>query len=442
MSNLKDNYPLDVVLFSSPKYWEEKTALAEIITDLHAQLSAEIGDDSGELIKFHWVFSAIDAAGIETFRANTPVLFVPLSGGVQRWMLELSRRCDIVCILNAYLPDFGLPHKIGTQLLKRNAHPACTDLFSFLRMQERRVFWLSSMIEFREFWTAWQCVERLRHSRLLQVGETEPWVINSCQNPKRFRQVFGTEIDRVTKDELYSRIKEANEDEVQALAKKWLDGSRKTGSISPEDVTESARTAVGLQRLLSYYEANGIALACFSMIHDLNTTACMAFGHLNQQKEFIAACEGDLDAAITMLILRTLGADYIWMGNPIIHRDNRLDLVHCSASMGTGVENFEYSLNSHHESGKGVSPVVKIPAQRSVTMCRIGNDLNDMLICRGLTAGNPKLPTCRTQSTIKIESSESLVNNLLGTHIIASFGDFRPELRCLAKLLNLRKLEC
>lgn len=113
-------------------------------------------------------------------------------------------------------------------------------------------------------------------------------------------------------------------------------------------------------------------------------------------------------------------------------------LVHCTAPRWVGGKRLDYSLMRHHESGKGVSTCVIFPENEPVTLARIGNDLKDMLICSGDTAGFPNLPSCRSQLSVRIPSSENLIRNLLGTHLICGFGVTARELAYCADFLGLR----
>ena len=159
--------------------------------------------------------------------------------------------------------------------------------------------------------------------------------------------------------------------------------------------------------------------------------------HLNDSDNSFGACEGDLDSAVTILLLKLIGKKFVWMANPIIHDDNYIDLVHCTAPRQLNEQIMKYNLLTHHESGKGVSPQVSIPLNKKVTLARIGNNLNNLYICQGLTTENPELPTCRTQIKIQIPSSKDLQNNLLGTHLVMCFGDIIEEMELCADLLNL-----
>jgi L-fucose isomerase-like protein len=48
-------------------------------------------------------------------------------------------------------------------------------------------------------------------------------------------------------------------------------------------------------------------MACFAMIGDIDTTSCLALSALNDSATEIGACEGDLDAGLTLYLLKAMG---------------------------------------------------------------------------------------------------------------------------------------
>ena len=63
-----------------------------------------------------------------------------------------------------------------------------------------------------------------------------------------------------------------------------------------------------------------------------------------------------MEAAVTLYLLKALGADFVWMANPIIYEENYIDMVHCTSPRKACGAELSYRLLRHHESGRGVFP--------------------------------------------------------------------------------------
>ncbi|HEY9248701.1 MAG TPA: hypothetical protein VIO38_06200, partial [Rariglobus sp.] len=283
-------------------------------------------------------------------------------------------------------------------------------------------------------------VSALRSARILCIGQTEPWVINSTRDPLRFRAALGCEIIPLPAEALYDEFARVSDDDPDsvALAEGWWNAARQHLDTGLHDARKATRVAVAMKRLLATHQADALAMACFAMIGALDTTSCLALSTLNDSAHAIGACEGDLDAAVTLYLLKKLGSDFVWIANPIIHAADCVDLAHCTAPRCACGEKLPYRLMRHHESGRGISPEVRLPGGRAVTLARIGANLTELCVHPGRTESMAKQPTCHTQIRVHVPSSRRFLETLNGTHVVMSYGDLGMELSICAELLGLR----
>ena len=281
----------------------------------------------------------------------------------------------------------------------------------------------------------------MAHATFLKIGESESWVINSCRDPARFLEKWGTRVIALEREALYEAMNpatdQAMEDRVQELARDWVARATALVDVAPDDVEDACRVAAAMEQLLEKYQADALAMACFGMIQEVDTTSCLALSCLNDSGRAIGACEGDLDAAATLFLLRAMGADFVWIGNPILHPGGFLDLVHCTAPRCARNETLPYRLLRHHESGRGVAPEVALPVDQDVTLARIGHDLNRLFVYQGTTRRVEKMPTCHTQIRVEVGDTRTIVNHLLGTHLVLSYGPWQGALCQAARFLDL-----
>jgi hypothetical protein len=439
MNALHATAAVPVYLFAASVYWPDAAELNEAAALLARSLREVWDDVLSESLTFHLVAS--DESLAEALPDDTEGLavFVPMSGGVQPWMLRLAERCEHIALINAYLPG-ALPFGLTDRLMHRNAHPSCTDFFAHRRMQGVPIHWMRSVEAFGPVWRAWQAVHRLGQARLLQIGETEPWVINSCRSPERIREQLGATVIPVEPTTLYEQVQHVAVEAAEERAISWVEGATDLIGVVDRDVAEACKVVLAMEQLLEEHEADGLAMACFAMIQELDTTSCLALSMLNEAADAIGACEGDLDAALTLFLLKALGADFIWIANPIIYDADYIDLAHCTAPRCACDVALDYKLMRHHESGRGVAPEVTLPGDEAVSLVRIGNDMRDLVVHHGTTEQRPKMHTCHTQVRVHLPSTDRVLETLMGTHLVMTYGDLRPELRYVADFAGLRWL--
>ncbi len=315
------------------------------------------------------------------------------------------------------------------------------DLFSVLNQnREKGIKLIRHRDEIKPLVQAIQAVERLKNVRLLQIGETEPWVISSDRNTAHFAERLGIEIVRIELEELYDTYKSIPDDEVTDLANSWVDSADYMIEPVKEHVVQASKVIASFRKLTDKYEADGIAIACFAMLGALGTTSCLAVSELNVTPGYVGVCEGDLDAAATMLLMKALTEDAPWMGNPVVGKEDSIDLVHCTAPRKIRNKPRPFVLRSHHESGIGVSPEVALPVDESVTLCRIGRNATAMSVHVGHAVDTPHEPTCRTQLRIELPSIDNYLKHSLGNHQIMCYGDYSESLKYVAEILNLELL--
>lgn len=421
--------------FASEVYWPDaalrESTISKIETEMRRLLSG-ISECHARIVSDEATFQRAmaeldDVAGL--------AWFVALSGGVQPWMLKLGERYEQVAVVNAYLPE-GVASSVANDLLHRNAHPASTDFYAHRRRSGRGVHWIFDEDDVRRVGSGWRGASAVRGATLLRVGPTEPWVINSERDPAVFADRLGARVVELELEALYAATQRVDDTAAEALADDWVSGCELEDGVTRSDVVKACRVTAAMRSMLQEHDAVGLSIACFKMIGDLDTTSCLSVSLLNDDPALLGACEGDLDAAVTMLLLKGVGADFVWIANPIIHRDT-VDLVHCTAPRCACRTQLSYSLRRHHESGRGVAPRVMLPVLQRVTLARIGDGLRRLGVYGGIAEPAPALAACHTQIRVKLDQPDRLISTLMGTHVVMSYGEHGGTLRTAAEMLGL-----
>ncbi len=453
MTSIQKNIKIELWAFASPVYWKDEAALLKHLDRCDQAIRCRLDSTTGSFLQVRLFSSLHDvhqlSTGHQDQAASCAVIIMAMSGGVQPWIMDAVRRSGLskAAFVNAYIPEFfDLPeaHSIADPLLHRNAHPATTDSFAQLRLANMSPCWLFDINALGDFIAAAVATSRLAGSRLLIVGETEPWVTNSTRNPVIFKDRLGMSIVPISQNELIKRFELTDETSARQAADSWRSSATSIEGLddSESEIIRACRLSVALRRLIEEHNADGAAIACFDLIGKLNTTSCLAVSMLNDTAGLVGGCEGDLDAAATLMLLKSMNREFVWVANPIIRSNDQVDLVHCTAPRCACGSMRPYRLLRHHESGKGVSPEVCLPDDaKEVTLVRIGNQLSEMVAHAGLSLPRPlekKLCACHTQLRVRVESSQKVVDSLLGTHFVVTYGNILKPLKYISQLTGLQ----
>ena len=271
---------------------------------------------------------------------------------------------------------------------------------------------------------------------MLQIGHTEPWVISNASEPAVYEARFGVKIRFVEQDELAQLYRGAQREQAQTYYDWFVQNS--TGCAEPTDgaLWDASRMAWALITLLERYGAQGAAIACFNLLSE-GTTSCLGVSYVNDCTPMVAACEGDMDSAVTMLMMKHLTSTKLWMANPGLQPDGTVNFSHCTAPICCMGDPLPCTLRSHHESGIGVSLQVELPQKKRVTACRISDEASKMTVHLGYSAAGPYETACRTQMHVRFDDAPHYLRTVLGCHQVFAFEDVEEKLLRLAALFGL-----
>ena len=415
--------------FAAHRYWTDERELNQSF----AHIKNEMADICQEA---YLIDDNFDLCALE-LHAEDLMIAIPMSGAVQPKVLKIAEMFNSVLLYTGYIKD-SFKNGISEKMLINNAAPAVMDVYAVMKRRTKNVHLCTSMDEVQKRAHALCVANNLRGTRLLAIGKTEPWVISSVRDWKIAKDKLGIEIIDVDQNELadiyesLGGIKTASSDE-------WINGA--SGIIEPtnECVANASRMQQALLKLIDKYKAQGAAIACFDLLR-LNTTACLGVSYINTYTDYVISCEGDMDSAITMLIMKRLSKSNVWMANPNLQSNGTVNFVHCTAPTAINGEKCSYVLRNHHESGIGVSTQVELPRDIPMTACRISNDLSQMTVhgCVGICGEYEH--SCRTQLTVKLDDFEKYVKNALGCHQVFVFRDITKELTYAADALGIEVL--
>lgn len=235
----------------------------------------------------------------------------------------------------------------------------------------------------------------LNGARLGIIGKPSDWLISSHADKEQVKARLGIELIDIPMDAMYRN----------------------------QDIYES------LKSIIAEYQLQGFTLRCFDLLTTLKNTGCMPLAKLNSEG-YVAGCEGDVPAMLTMMIVRSLLGVSGFQANPsTINPDTgEMLFAHCTIPLDM-VERYE--LDTHFESGIGVG-IRGYMKEGPVTVFKVSGDLSRYFIAEGTLVRNQAKPDlCRTQQVIQLadkSQAQYFLTNPIGNHHIIMPGHHKEVL--------------
>ena len=243
---------------------------------------------------------------------------------------------------------------------------------------------------------------RLRGVRLGIIGKPSDWLISSHADKGRVKERLGIELIDIPMQELQDAVK------------------------AKGDIYEA------LKVVISQYQLNGFTLRCFDLLTTVKDTGCMPLARLNAEG-YVAGCEGDVPAMLSMMITRALTGVSGFQANPasINPETGELLFAHCTIPLDM-VERYE--LDTHYESGIGTG-IRGYMKPGAVTIFKVAGDLSRCFIAEGeLVESLAKPNLCRTQQVIRLNDKQQaayFLTNPIGNHHIIMPGHLKDLLEAV-----------
>ena len=266
----------------------------------------------------------------------------------------------------------------------------------------------------------------LKGKRFGVVGKPSDWLIASEVDYKNVEQKLGAKLVDISIKKLIDFV---NKDKSKIDTKKF--DKYLNEKIDKKTLEKALKIYAGLKQLIDVEKLDGITVRCFDLLGTLKNTSCLALAMLNEEG-YIATCEGDIPAMLTMAIVRKMFDQSSFQINPsYVNVEKKCAyFAHCTLPLDM-CKNFGF--DTHFESGIGIGIKGELDKTK-ITVFKINKDLTQCEIFVGKIAENLKKENlCRTQIKVKFsEDISSLLSSPNGNHLIVFYGDHKKEL--LSKL--------
>jgi len=416
-----------VAYFAASRYWPDRQQLEEVIRDFHLGLQTIAGKSC--LI--------VDGEGVDELPVTpgATLVIVPMSGAVQKDILRAAQRFDATVLYAGYVTG-NADERATALMLRNNAAPTLMDCWSVLRKTHPRALLALNAAELTQRLRVLAAYQSLKGAKLLLIGEPEPWVISVSRNLEAYRKL-GIEVEQIAQQEVGDLYAATSEAEAMPYFEKYSRGAKACMEPTRQDLINASRMTAALVKTLERHHADGMAIACFNLL-SLGTTSCIGVSYINDCTDQIAACEGDLDSAVTMLMLKRLTHTKVWMANPGLHPQGIVNFSHCTAPVAVdGSEDCPFVLRNHHESGIGASLQVEMPDGVRLSACRISGAWGTYTAQKATGETGPREECCRTQLYVRFDDFDRYLKTALGCHQVFCFEDVTADFALLAQWMGL-----
>lgn len=254
------------------------------------------------------------------------------------------------------------------------------------------------------------------------VGKPSDWLISSGVDYKDAKERFGVELVDVTFEEFKKEI-----DNAKLIIDPVVYEDKLNEKINKETLEVAIKIFSALYSIIKKHNLNGLTVRCFDLLGVYHNTSCLALALLNEMG-YVATCEGDIPAMITMGVIRKAFNKSSFQVNPsYINLKERYGyFAHCTIPLDMCIS---YDFDTHFESGLGIGIKGHLNLSK-VTVFKIDPTLQKYEVFAGQIVANLNHSNlCRTQ--LKIQFSEdisSLTNLPCGNHLIIVKGDHKDEI--------------
>jgi L-fucose isomerase-like protein len=243
-------------------------------------------------------------------------------------------------------------------------------------------------------------------------------------------------------------VKGVDKGKASLLARKWMDEAKQVLGPSVDDVEQSAKAYLALEELLNRRGARAMAINCLEITQsrkfsDQITNPCMAMSWLRDMG-IPSACEMDIAALLTMILLGTLSKKPTFLGNIVSANpeNNRIKISHCilpTRMAGFDKDPLPYIIRDFHGE-KGATIFTEVPPGTKLTLARGRRNLERVVALAGEVVACEDTIFCRNTLTIQVQNVREFVRQAEGNHQVAAFGDYLQDLEFMSKVLNFELL--
>lgn len=283
-----------------------------------------------------------------------------------------------------------------------------------------------------------------------------PWgcISSAVTNMDKIRDHYGFDYRFVDYEEFFGDMDTIVRDKgiakLRKKAGKELMNNARNNNMTLQDIEKSLDFYYATLASMEKYDCNAFTIECHELCSSLQPwdrkfTPCLTHALL-KDSGVPAACEGDVNALMAMMLEMYVSNKAVYMGNPFFYRDeNTLKLKHsvCSLKMnGLDVKNTSYDIHSFTKSGFGATlrHDFNQSAGNHCTVARFDPSGMKVLVTNGEVLGGGGLKGCGCEQNVMIKVPDCYEfwrsSQNYGHHMAFVYGDYTQEIRDLGDMMQ------
>ena len=291
----------------SPYYAEEQ----EVRKNSEIHLKKILENFDVELISFHkTIFSKEDSIEAENFLKNK-VDFLLIQTSSCSSGEQLYPLCNISSKIGVWaVPDIEKEGGVKLHSLVSTSH-YLGIIKKILSEKKIKTKWFYNYADTEEFKNKFLITikslitqKKLKQSRIGLIGGISPGFDNMIVNNDKIKQNIGTIIDEATILELLDKAKNFKQSVIDEEIKKIKNAATDITVSDDNSFNKVTRVYFAMKQMREQNNWDSLAVQCWSQFQELYGIApCMAYGWMGSEDGIAVSCEGDVQGAISMLLL-------------------------------------------------------------------------------------------------------------------------------------------
>jgi len=412
----------------------DEESITSTITGIDAQIREHLESQSS-LLETLVIRQEEDIESLEESGTDADALFVYIAGLMESLEGILDLSVPTITFSGEYTPMMGLYAFPVEEREARENLNFCLD-YEEVKTQIRMLL----------------VKKQITSARIIHIGlpATLDGHWEHVPDPDKLKEKLGMEVIPVTSAEFISQVGEIDESMIADLVQSWLSGASEVDGPSTEEVNQVAKVYLAIDGCLKSTGANAVAVGCLQLMYMGGLVPhCFALSQL-RDRGIPAACESDISALVTMIMLGYLANKPAYMGN-VARADpssNIIMISHgCTPSRMAGLDQspspykLVHSYSGQFFTGSGLTSLPVIETGQEVTVARISRNLDKLSATTGTITGFRETFLDRGTMDIRIGDVRRFFHNAPGNHHVVVYGNHIEQLRHLCQLLDIRLVE-
>ncbi|SMB97298.1 L-fucose isomerase [Thermanaeromonas toyohensis ToBE] len=301
--------------------------------------------------------------------------------------------------------------------------------------------------EILAFIRAAAAIRWLKGKKLGIVGQRPPGYYTSNFDEIGLYTTFGISVEYIPLFEVFSLADKINLEEQEASLTSNLDGYKQ---VEAGAVQKSLQGYLALRRIAIDKALDALAIECWpDFMVTYGGAACFALGKLNDEG-IVAACEADVNGAITMLLAHYWSDKATFLADLVVGDKEKNELIfwHCGGAPPSLIARNLKPVASVHPNRKVPLSLYFPLREGETTISRLSPGKDGryrILLGKGIGLQTPLLFSGNTL-LIRLERPvtsvlDTILSHGFEHHYIIAYGDLIQEWREFARLLDLEIVE-